>query len=147
MKVLHFEPWLWKDITDYPDLGTAMLMGAYKLHSIPADLVCTQSVYIEELFLERTTQLKSLYFALPDDVKLKYQQLGASADDFKKTMKELYHRYYSHRWMDYFDAKLTMKFKLIFNLATNMQFEALKLGLKHIPIVDILSVEILQLLI
>ena len=49
---LLFEPLLWHDVVDYPDLGAACLQGALQESGIRSKLVCTQLAYIEKLFLD-----------------------------------------------------------------------------------------------
>jgi len=50
MKLLLFEPFIWNDINDYPDLGSAMLVGACKRRFIDVRLLPTQRMCLDWFF-------------------------------------------------------------------------------------------------
>lgn len=64
ISVLFFEPLLWNDVVDYPDLGAACLQGALKEQQIESKLICTQLEYLKNLFLDYATDIENLFHSL-----------------------------------------------------------------------------------
>lgn len=125
MKVLQFEPWTWNDIVDYPDLGAAMLMGAYQNKGMDAVLICTQLVCIDKLFNFYADENAALFNELPESEKKDYKYL-CTIGNFREHMLELYCRYYSKSWECYFDASLTEEFRSVFLELIKLNFRYLK---------------------
>lgn len=136
MKILQFEPLLWTDIIDYPDLGVAMLMGVYNNNSLQSKLICTQLQYIEEMFLNYADELEYLFKSKSIEEQNNFQHLKSIKNSFSESFNTIYCRYYSKLWTNYLNATLTIQFKQLFTEITKLQFDYIKQGYCSVPIID-----------
>lgn len=139
MKVLQFEPFLWNDVVDYPDLGVAMLMGTYRHAGIDAELVVTQLECIRMLFTCNGGECYRLFQTLSEEQQRCYPLLFSFGQLFPEKLSSLYDRYYSKSWSDYLTAPLTEQFHQTFLELVRLNFEALAAGNCQIPIVKWLA--------
>lgn len=96
--LLLFEPFLWDDVADYPDLGSAMLVGACRAAGINVCLVPTQRELLEWLFIEHgSEQATRLKIALPREGARYAPKLSAMR-------KELGARGLCRRLQDYYQS-------------------------------------------
>ena len=128
ISVLFFEPLLWNDIVDYPDLGAACLQGVLKRQNIASKLICTQLEYLKHLFLDYATVIENLFCSLSQDEKERYPTLYELESSFREHFANLYQRYYSHKWTDYLDAELTSFFKRVFLESNSLQLKGILNG-------------------
>ena len=135
MRLLHFEPLLWTDLVDYPDLGSAMLMGVYKAKGVHSKLVCTQLQYIEAMLLDYANELECLFKQKYFSQSNEYILLNSIKTSFNETFSELYNMFYSKQWGCYLNAGLTEKFKQLFIEITKLQFEYIESGNLSVPII------------
>ncbi len=111
---LLFEPFLWNDISDMPDLGIAMLSGACKKQNIEVKVVASQSLFIKHVFLYDIHELFE-YVSNMEDIPTylkKYfiiiQKLIQQGDIqyVQNHLRMIYSRILSRKWIDFLDSEL-----------------------------------------
>lgn len=137
-ELLLFEPFLWNDIVDYPDLGAATLVSACRHANVSVELFVTQKEIIRNLFCFSSKEIKDLLRDLSSPMKGKYPLLVQHYDDLNTYLQSIYNRYYSKRWEEYFNAELTKLMQMLFRELIDLQSYWYLECCRDIPILSLL---------
>lgn len=122
MKLLLFEPFLWNDINDYPDLGSAMLVGACKKERIDIQLVPTQRKYLHWFFNDIENVIALLKRPETKRIRPRIDNLLFLHKNgerfFHDSLRRLYTRLTVKNWQNFLDGEYLIKAITIFKEIT-----------------------------
>jgi hypothetical protein len=107
MQFALFEPFIWDDINDYPDLGCAILVGACLKNNISIKLISSQRLFLKAFFKDFVDEMYDLFLLHKTANPLSFRLLNDIAKKgrtyFKTYLNNLYDNYFEKKWSTYLD--------------------------------------------